>query len=340
MIALNLIVLVAAGLFVWWLTGHDKNISGESKRDNYSYRVARTLGVVLLLALLLWFPSPLTLLTVPVFIALLLRSCISEIGAHGFLGFLDPSLHDTREIDLNQKQRYQDTIAHLIHHHRRDEAIQLCEQLKKSGELDLATLESTLEFLGVKPDHAPLVRPVNQAAQLRARGQFAEAEQLLKSLLVKNPADADAAMLLMRVYAGDLRQPGKASEVLRALEKQPHIAAAHIEFARRSIHEWSLGRMEKPATGDLPPPATVEELLAQGFIGSALERLDEQVKTQPGAFALRLQLAEIHATRCANLPRAQKLVRQIEVDPRFTPEQTAAARAKLKEWHELHLQRK
>ena len=72
---------------------------------------------------------------------------------------------------------------------------------------------------------------MNEAARLRAAGNFTGAEQKLQALLVKNPADADAAMLLMRLYAQDLRQPAKAKEVLLALEKQPRVAVAHIDFA-------------------------------------------------------------------------------------------------------------
>ena len=162
---------------------------------------------------------------------------------HGFLGLVDPALYDHRELDPKKARRYQDAIAHLIHNGRRDDAIKLCEELKQSGEVDLGTLESTLEFLGVKQERAP-AKPLAEAARLRAQGDFAGAEHLLKSLLLKNPADDGAAMLLMRLYAQDLREPGRAHEVLRALQKQPHVPASHVEFARRSIDEWS-----RPATG-------------------------------------------------------------------------------------------
>ncbi|HSY17045.1 MAG TPA: tetratricopeptide repeat protein [Candidatus Acidoferrales bacterium] len=348
MLLLNLAILAVIGAIVWWLTGYDKTVSGESKRGMYEARALRCLLVLFAVAVMLWvseggggYAGGVLLLIFPVCIALLLRSCLSEIFTHGFLRMADPSLYDDRELDLKKTRRYQDTIAHMIHHGHRDAAIKLCEDLKKSGEVNRATLEAALEFLGVKQDTGPTVKPLNEAARLRATGHFTDAEKKLQALLMKNPDDADAAMLLMRLYAQDLRQPAKAMEVLLALEKQPRVAVAHIDFARRSIDEWSRPVTPPPSKAAEPaPPQSLDDLLAQGFFGSAIEVLEQKLREQPGDFDLLLRLATIQAVNCANLPRAEKLVRQIEADPRFTPEQAAAARAKLKEWHEARLQRK
>ena len=81
-------------------------------------------------------------------------------------------------------------------------------------------------------------------------------------------------------------------------------------------------------------------MLAQGFFGSAIEVLEQKIQEQPQDFDLRLRLAAVHAVDCGNLSRAERLVQQIEADARFTPAQAAAARAKLKEWQEVRLQRK
>ncbi|MDR3460365.1 MAG: hypothetical protein P4N60_23295 [Verrucomicrobiae bacterium] len=346
LLLINIAILAGLGWFVWWLTGKDKNVSGESKRDRHLTRALRCVIVLFLAALLLGVaeqPASLAsfvlLIIAPVGIALVLRSSVSELFTHGFIGFLDPALHDSEELDLKKAQRYQDTIAHMIQHGHRDAAIQLCEDLKKSGEVNHATLEAALEFLGVKQDNGRVIKPLNEAARLRAAGQFAEAEKRLKALLVINPADADAAMLLMRLYAQDFRDPGKASDVLRALEKQPHVAAAHLDYARRSICEWSRPAPLPSAPAEPVPPQSLDELLAHGFFGSAIELLEEKIREQPRDFDLRLRLAAVQAVNCANLPRAEKLVRQIETDKNFTPAQAAAARAKLKEWHEACLQR-
>lgn len=340
MMLLNIGVLIIVTLVVWWLTGYDKNVSGESKRDRHLSRAIRSVAVVFLVALLLWFPGVLTLLIAPISIALVLRSSLSEIFTHGLLGLLDPALHDRRELDLKQAQRYQDAIAHLIHTGRKEEAIQLCEELKKSGELDAGTLAMTLEFLGVKQERAALERPLNEAARLRTEGKLLKAEELLKSLLAKNPADGGAAMLLMRLYAGDRRQFSRAAEVLRALEKQKHVARAQIEFARRSLDEWSRPPPGKIQAALLPPPESVDELLAQRHFGSASERLEKDIRATPGDFELRLKLAEIYARHCDDLPGAGKVIRQLAAEKAFSAEQLAVAAGKLKEWRAARGQRK
>ncbi len=258
MIVLNIVVLALVAVGAWWLTGIDKTVSSESKRNRHLTRALRCVAVLFLAAVFVWFVEqpgmgfagiPF-LIIIPVSIALLLRSSVSELFTHGFLRFMDPALHDDRPLDPGKGRRYQDAIARLIQNGQRDEAIRFCEELKLSGEVDLVTLENTLEFLGVPQVNSKPENPLTQAAQLRAQGKFAETEKLLKSLLAKNPADADAAMMLMRLFAQDLRQPGRAHEVLRQLEKQPQVAASHVEFARRSIEEWSRRNRRKPK---LPP---------------------------------------------------------------------------------------
>ena len=82
---LNIIILAAIGVFVWWLTGKDKNVSGESKRDRHLTRAIRCVVVVFLALALLWAAeNPITLgsfpvlIIAPVGIAVVLRSAISE----------------------------------------------------------------------------------------------------------------------------------------------------------------------------------------------------------------------------------------------------------------------
>jgi thioredoxin-like negative regulator of GroEL len=176
--------------------------------------------------------------------------------------------------------------------------------------------------------------------RLRAQGDFPGARAMLKPLLAKNPPDTQAAMLLMRVYAQDLKQPDQALEVLRSLEKQPHVAAAHIEWARRSIDEWSQSPPSEAGPEALSAPKSLEELLAEKSFGSAVELLEQQIKEQPGDFNLRMKLAEVHGLCCHNLPRAEKIIRQIETDRSFSSDQIASAGAKLKEWQETARQRK
>jgi tetratricopeptide (TPR) repeat protein len=343
---LNLIVLAVVAAATWWLTGLDKNHAGESKRNHYFTRSLRTIAVIFLVAVMLAMMAgggaggvPL-LLFVPICIALLLRSSVAEILTQGILRLIDPGTHDHRPVDPHAAQRHRDAIAYLIHHGKTDAAIKLCEELKRDGELDAATLEHTLEFLGVKQDRSAVERPVNQAARLRATGKLTEAEALLKKLLVKNPADAGAAMLLLRLYAEDLRQPDRAWELWNRLKQQGAIPAAHLEFARRSISEWSQSPKAKVVTTTEANSGSVDDLLAQGFLGSAIELLEAHIREQPTDVGLRLKLAEIHARRCSNLPRAEKLIRGLAGEKIFSAEQLASAQAQLKEWRETLAQRK
>jgi Tfp pilus assembly protein FimV len=137
-------------------------------------------------------------------------------------------------------------------------------------------------------------------------------------------------MMLMRIYAQDLRQPHQAKTILQALEKQPHVSPAHVEFARRSIAEWSQGepKPEKVAA----PPESIDALLAQGYFGTAIEILEQKIEEQPQDLDLRLKLAEVYLRHCGDVHQAGKTVREIETSPGFIPEQMQNARTKLEEW--------
>ena len=56
---------------------------------------------------------------------------------------------------------------------------------------------------------------------------------------------------------------------------QPHIPAGHIDYAQRSIHDW--GR-EKRAPEVVALPESVDELLACGYLGTAIEVIERKVK--------------------------------------------------------------
>jgi len=365
MLLVKLAILALFGWGTWWLTGIDKTPAGESKRDHHLTRALRCVGVVFFSMSLLWFMSIPTLMIAPICIAIILRGSLSEIGASWFLRGIDPMLHDHREFDPEAAQRYQDEIAYLIHHNRHDQAIKLCEELKESGAVDPGIIRDTLEFLGVKQEGRAPANPLAEAARLREQQKFTAAESLLRSLLQKNPADDAAAIMLMRVYAQDLRQPQRAYKLLHALEKQPHVPAAHLEFARRSLPEWTAARpggtgvppvesgvppdsartMENQTTlivarperpekqGRLPfDPVFVDKLLARGRFGSAVETLEQHVQAHPEDFASQLKLAEVHAVHCKDVLRAGKIVQQLERQPGLAPERIALARAKLAGW--------
>jgi len=327
-----LAVLLAA---IWWLSGYDSRVLGENKAEDLTRRILRCVAT-LILAGIFFGLSPLKLgyffvpliLIVPVSLGLLWCGCLSEFLSRRFRWLIDPE--DKRPFDPRQSERQLDTVGELIRNGKKAEAIQLCESLKLSGEADLAALELTLEHLGVPQTAVKKASPLSAAGQLRREGKFTEAERILNSLLAKAPQNVDAAMMLMRLYAQDLQNPAKAHEVLRALERQVHVPPGHIEFARRSIAEWS-----RP----LPPPKeapasskSVEELLAARCFGTAIEVLEQKIQEQPQNFDLWLKLAEAHGRYCGDLKRAEKILGQMKNSFAFSTEQIQAATRRLGEW--------
>jgi tetratricopeptide (TPR) repeat protein len=340
----NIVVLALATLASWWLSGYDARLTGENERRDFIRRAIRcslTLFMVELAFLSLWRywrygdqASGMAYLILALPLALLWVGCLGEWCAHIFHGLIDPE--DRRRFDPRKSRRDLDMLASLVKDGRKEAAIQLCQMLKESGDVSVATLDTLLEHLGVKPDNVPKSTPLTEAYQLCSQGKLREAETRLNSLLAENPANVDAALMLMRLYAQDLHRSDKASEVLRSLEQQPNVARAHIEFARRSIDEWSHPKA-KEVVGEAQPES-LEELLAKGYVGTAIEILEQKTREKPADFDLWLKLAETHARHCGNLKQAEKIIQQIEANSAFSPEQIKFAETKLKEWREARLQ--
>lgn len=339
----NLVVLVSTARASWWLSGYDPMVTGLNERKDSlrrSIRCGITLFLVEMAFYCLWqyhqSSDPVNGVAYLVFslpLALLWFGCISELCARAFHRMIDPE--DDREFDPKKGLREMDVIGDLIRSGRRDKAIQLCQMLKQTGEVNPFVLEMTLENLGVPQQSVRRPKPLIEADRLRSQGRFQEAELILNSLLAQNPRNLDSAMMLMRLYAQDLHRPEKAGEVLRALEQQPHLPSAHLEFARRSIGEWDQG---KPRTEYVPAqPESIDELLAQGYFGTAIEILEQKIKEQPQDFDLRLTLAEVYARHCGDDVRAKKIVQQIEASTTFSPEQKLSAWPKLEEWRKARM---
>ncbi len=336
----NIIVLILAALVSWWLSGFDVKVTGENVTEDRFRRGIRC-GISLLLVeagfWCLWQywryndrVSGAGYLATMLPLAIIWGGCISELGARVFNWLIDPE--DKREFDPKQNLRDLDAIASLIKHGHKDAAIQLCNELKESGSASVQAMETMLEHLGVSQNTIQKLNPLKEASYLRREGKFTEAEAILKLLLQENPTNMDAAMMLMRLYAQDLRQSVKAEEVLRALEQQPHISNAHIDFARRSIPEWS---REKSVPEEVHiQPKSIDELLAQRHFGTVVEVLEQKTEEQPQDFDLWMKFAEVYAVHCSNMNRAEKIIRQIETNPAFNAEQIQIARAKFTEWRE------
>jgi hypothetical protein len=139
-----------------------------------------------------------------------------------------------------------------------------------------------------------------------------------------------------------------------------------VEFARRSIPEWTVsgrgGTGVPPVESGVPPdsararidqatlgaarttspqasptaapfdPATLDQLLAAGSLGSAVELLEREIKQRPMDWKLQLNLAEVYAVHCGDMTRAEKIVNRLEQQPGFGADHTTYVRAKLEEW--------
>ncbi len=339
-VLINLAVLVLTTSFFWWLSGYDSQLTGHNETRDFvrrTFRCGLSLVLVEISFIFLWqylvrhdpWAGFLYLLSAMPLV-LIWCSCGSHLGAHIFEWFIDP--HDKRAFHPHLEVRLLDGIAELIRTGKTAEAIRICEALKASGEVSVSTLELTLEHLGVPQKSAKIAKPLTEVDRLRSERNFLEAELILQSLLLKNPRDLEAAMQLMRLYALDLHQPLSAACVLQTLEKQPRMDPAHLDFARRSIAEWSIPRTQPPELPESLPVESADELLARGFIGTAIEMLEEQIKARPQDFELRIKLAEVQAVKCKNFAVAEKIVKKM--DGIFTREQVEFAGSRLGAWRE------
>ena len=229
-----------------------------------------------------------------------------------------------------------DMVASLLKRGQNEEAAQLCASLKESGDANILVLETLLARSGIHFENDRKPKPLTEAYNMRSQGKFDEAVEVLNSMLAENPSNVDAALMLMRLYAQDLKRSDKAGEVLRALEKQPHIPPGHIDYAQRSIQDW--GRPKRAPEIEVLPES-VDELLACGYLGTAIEILERKVKEQPNDFDSWLKLAEAHGLYSANIPRAEKMIQKIELNGSFSAKQIQIAKVKLKEWREAKPQK-
>lgn len=317
--------LLLIGLVAWWLSRYDSPLAGNDQKPDLIRRGIRCAATLILVEILFWVPP--AVLGVPIILAVIWAGCLAELATRAFRFLIDPE--DQRGFDPRRNLRELDAVAGLIRSGKKAEAVRLCRHLQAAGEVDVMALELPLEHLGLPAKNLKPLRPLVEAARLRQHGKAQEAAVLLRSLLAKNPRNLEAALMLVRVYTGDLRQPDRAQEVLRALEQQPDVSADHLQQAYRSMAEWGRPPTETAAAA---PPESIAELVVAGRFGTAVERLEAKIRERPEDFTAWLTLAEIHGGHCHNLPRAAKIIRQIELNPDFSPEQIALAGASLKIW--------
>jgi hypothetical protein len=338
----NLAVIAVSVVIFWWLSGFDSRLTGERWPD-FIRRAVRC-GITLLIVEVgfhaLWRcwivgdrSAGLEYLALLLPMALIWVGSISQAGADYFHHLIDPQ--DKRPYDPKTGTRELDAIGGLIRSGRKEEAIQLCQTLLRTAPELRTAVEMTLHHLGAPPPELPSEsKPLAHASQLRQAGKFEEAEAVLTSLLNRESSNVNAALMLIRLYGQDMRQPDKAAKALQALEKQSHVPAAYIEFARRSIADWQLQPLSANAVPEEPVPQSIEDLIAKKYLGTAIDILERQCEAEPGNFDCWLKLAEVHGLHCANFQIAEKTIRRIEANPALNAEQKEQARTRLGEWRD------
>jgi hypothetical protein len=325
---IGLLLLIAVG---GWLSGYDSGLLVGGGVQNFWRRFIRVALTVGLVEVLIYLPG-MTRPVVSVVIGVVWVGCGMELVTHLFHRLLDPAFNDRRPLDVRAREHYADEIARLIHSGQREKAFELCERLKVTGEIPRQNLEDIEACLGMDP-RKPC--PLDEAVRLRKAGHFAAAVTWLNALLHSQPRHAQAVILLMRIYAEDLRQPDQAAAVLQRWEKEPGLAPAQVKFARRRLAKW-VAAARQPSTADAAPSAgpapTVEELVAHGHYGTAVEQLERELTQSPTDFSGWLKLAEIYACHCGNLAHAGKIIRQLNQTSPFNREQRHLVAQRLKEW--------
>ena len=341
----NLAVMAIAVVVFWWLSGFDSRLTGDSGVD-FTRRAVRcgiTLAIVEAGFYFLWRcwilgdrSAGFAYLALLVPLALLWVGCISEAGTDCFHRLIDPQ--DKRPYDPKAGTRELDAVGDLIRSGRKEEAIQLCRTLLRTSPDLQTTLEMTLHHLGAPPAESPRAsKPLADASRLRQAGKFKEAEAVLTLLLKTEPHNIDAALMLIRLYGQDMRQPDKAEKALWYLENEPHVPSAYIDIARRSIADWQAqNQLTQPAhtVPEEPVPESVDDLIAKKYLGTAIDVLERKCEVEPGDFDAWLKLTEVHAAYCGNIPLAEKIVRRIEANPALNEMQKKQARNRFAEWRE------
>jgi len=372
----SIILTVSAGL-AWWLSGYDGAVTGEYKVADIQRRASRC-GATLLLVLAglagvsmggRFGGFVLIALILP--LAIIWTGCVSEIFARGFHLLIDTP--DLGEFDPKELTRELDRLAELVQQGRADEAIELCTKLKKSGSGSALALETALfrvyeeMFAGNAFNSASMV----ETQRLYEEGHLLVVEFRLKEVLKQEPRNLRAGMMLMRLYARNLRKANRALSVLSEFEGRGGVPPGFVDYARQRINEWLNpdSQRKKPAEGiesmlvdqkalsprvDAPVEPTpivpeqielaeeevdpdlssIPQLLTAGHLGTAIDKLERHLKMRPHDFDLRLQLAEAHGRYCCNLSRAAQIVANIETDGSFSSAQVQQAKQKLQEWRE------
>jgi len=337
-------LLVIAAIFFWWLAGYDVRVTGENRFQDYRRRTVRsliTLGLIQIAWINAWAwretsnrINGLMFVAAMMPLAFIWAGCLSELLTRWFCSLID--FGDNQKSGSQTDAPNLDEVASLIRSGRKREAIQLCQKLRKSGDAGVLIVETMLAHLGVQEPNRRPSKPLVEAGHLGTQGKFKQAAALLNSLLAKEPANADAAFMLVRIYAKDLRRPRRARRAFRHFLSHSNLSTALIDYMDSSIHDWSRATPPTEACSSAPAPdvQSIDEMLAQGRFGTVVDILEQKLMQQPGNFDLWMKYAETHGRYCSNFQRAEKIVQKIEANPGFSAEQMELARTTLSQWRQ------
>jgi tetratricopeptide (TPR) repeat protein len=337
-----LFLLVMAG--AWWLSGYDSSVTGEHPSADVIRRTLRC-GVTAVL-LLLTTINPYFAIFIFVLIGVIWASCGAEFFARRFQKIVDPD--DDREFDPKEPDRNMDQLGQLVRQGRVAEALDLCKKFEKSGEISPLTLEATRHHIYQDTLKSIETSPVlKEIRRLNDLGKFEEAESGLKQILATQPINWAAMLLLMRIYVKGLARPAKALAYVQLDDKQSHLPAEFIGYARRTIAGWAEEAANPSGDGQQNAAAphaesfavelelSVDELLKNNQLATAVERLEKDIREQPKNFDHWLKLAEVYAVYCADSNRAGKIIQKMENTSAFRAEEIQAAKQKLREWQKV-----
>lgn len=336
----NFVVILVLMAGAWWLSGFDSRVTGEDPVADVTRRALRC-GVTLAFLILATLNGYIAIF-IFVSLGVLWASCVAELFARQFHKVVDPE--DDRKFDPKETERNLDLLAKLTREGRIKEALEFSEKLQKSSEISPMALEAKLHHLYQEIlnsiDTSPLLRDVRD---LVGRGEFAQAELRLKQILVTQPTNWAAMLLLMRAYTKGFLQPNRALAFLQDDKAQPRLYPAFVPYARSSIAQWTAQAHQPPEEQQnilshqiqpsaIEPELSVDELLKSNQLATAVERLEKELSEQPRNFELWIKLAEIYAVYCADANRAVKIIQRMQNTSAFTAEEIQLAKGKLREW--------
>ena len=339
-IHISIVVAVSTLLVAWWLSRYDSRVVGDGRGWDVFRRILRCILTVAMVQAIFWCFWRYTrngdavsgLVPIPILLVLAFfwAGAVSEIFSRGFGKLFDSDgrvASDPRKGEEGLRQ-----LSKLVEEGRQEEALRLSRKLRKSDDTNVIVLEAMLQRLGLdeQSDRGKLMA---MARQLHGERRITEAERVLASLLERHPNDAQAAVFLIRIYTQDTHEPAKAVEVLRSLEQQSGISPGMIDFARSLLTAQKQPEpLEESAPASAPGPASVDELIAQRRFGSAIDTLKERLRDHPDDFETWLKLAEVNGRHCGSLQQVENIIRLLEGDSCFSPEQVQLLRSRLDDW--------